>query len=133
MSIDLRSLAAGSLVAESDSGALTREMLAAYAEASGDLNPLHLDPAFARKAGFDDVIVHGMLGMGLLGRLLTEQLDAARLRHFAVRFAGIVPVGQSLRCRAVLDRHTDTHAVLALEVLNPAGTAVILGSAHIAY
>lgn len=128
---NLRSAAPDSVIAEPDSGAITREMLAQYAEASGDLNPLHLDPGFARKAGFEDVIVHGMLGMALLGRLLTDHFAAEDLSHFSARFAGIVGVNQSLRCRARLDSRSDTHAVLALEALNPEGTCVISGSAQI--
>jgi len=72
MSATLNSGALGTMVAERTFGPIAREDLRRYAEASGDLNPLHLDPEFARQAGFDDVIVHGMLGMALLGRLITE-------------------------------------------------------------
>ncbi len=44
--------------------------LALFAAASGDHNPLHLDPEVARKAGFERPVVHGMLTMALAGRLL---------------------------------------------------------------
>jgi acyl dehydratase len=43
---------------------VTREDVSAYAEASGDRNPLHLDDAFARSVGFPGVIAHGMFTMG---------------------------------------------------------------------
>jgi acyl dehydratase len=43
---------------------VTREDIAAYADASGDRNPLHLDDAFARSVGFPGVIAHGMFTMG---------------------------------------------------------------------
>jgi len=43
---------------------VTREDLIAYAEASGDRNPLHTDDAFARSVGFPSVIAHGMFTMG---------------------------------------------------------------------
>jgi acyl dehydratase len=43
---------------------VTRQDIAAYAEASGDRNPLHLDDAFARSVGFPSVIAHGMFTMG---------------------------------------------------------------------
>jgi acyl dehydratase len=43
---------------------VTREDVLAYAEASGDRNPLHQDDAFARAAGFPGIIAHGMFTMG---------------------------------------------------------------------
>ena len=43
---------------------VTREDITAYADASGDRNPLHLDDAFARSVGFAGVIAHGMFTMG---------------------------------------------------------------------
>ena len=121
------------VIAEYSTGPITREMLAAYAEASGDSNPLHLDPAFARKAGFDDVIVHGMLGMALLGRLLVEHFADAPVQAFNARFAGIVPVGQSLQCRARLIERTAISRTLQLEALDDSGAIVIAGSARLGH
>jgi len=43
---------------------VTQEDVTAYADASGDRNPLHLDDSFARVVGFDGVIAHGMFTMG---------------------------------------------------------------------
>jgi acyl dehydratase len=125
------------VLAEFDSGPISREMLAAYAEASGDSNPLHLDPAFAQKAGFDDVIVHGMLGMALLGRLLSEHYADRALLKFDARFAAVLPVGSALRCRArpvdgVTAQADDGRLRLALEAVDPAGTVIITGSAELA-
>jgi acyl dehydratase len=128
----LNHAAVGDLIAEYDTGPIDREMLARYAEASGDSNPLHLDAAFARKAGFPDVIVHGMLGMALVGRLLTDNFPAESLRAFNARFAGIVAVDQSLTCRARLESRTETLAVLALEATDESGAVVISGSAQVA-
>lgn len=121
----------GDLIAEYDSGPIDREMLVRYAEASGDTNPLHLDPEFARKAGFPDVIVHGMLSMALLGRLLTDNFSADRLRGFDARFAGIVAVDQSLHCSAKLESRDDTDAVLALEAVDGTGAKVLIGTARV--
>ena len=125
------------VLAEYETGPISREMLAAYAEASGDLNPLHLDPAFAQKAGFADVIVHGMLSMALLGRLLGSQFADRALLKFDARFAAILPVNTSLRCRARLAEAfegpaDDGHLRLALEAVDPAGTVIITGSAELA-
>lgn len=131
MSCDLGAMAPGSLVAEYHTGVITRETLALYAEASGDLNPLHLDPEFARKAGFDDVIVHGMLGMALLARLIADNFPAERLRNLSARFSGIVPVNHSLHCRARLKSVDEGHALLALEALDAEGKAVVVGQARV--
>jgi 3-hydroxybutyryl-CoA dehydratase len=129
---DLRAAETGALIAEYHSGPITREMLRRYAEASGDLNPLHTDPAFARKAGFPDVIAHGMLGMALLGRLLTDRFEASRLRTLNARFTGIVHVNTSLHCVARLESCTDEVATLVLEALDAQGVCLIAGSAQIA-
>jgi len=134
MSVPLASLATaepGELVAELRSAAITREMLAQYAEASGDLNPLHLDPVFARKAGFADVIVHGMLAMALLGRMLTARFSAEQLCSFDARFTGIIPVGDSLYCSARVKAVEMGSVVLELAAATSAGTVASTGSARI--
>ena len=132
MNIALEDAEVGAQVAERNFDPVGREQLQAYAQASGDLNPLHLDPAFARKAGFDDVIVHGMLGMALLGRLLEEDLGHYRLLAFSTRFTGVVKVGQTLRCRALLSGRAEGTATLSLEAIDGEGRAVINGSAQVA-
>ena len=71
----------------------TREQIAAYAEASGDRNPIHLDDAFARSVGLPGVIAHGMLQMGLLARVAG---DSRRLRRLSCRFAGMVRPGDTV-------------------------------------
>lgn len=121
----------GEQVAEYRTGPIPREQLALYAEASGDSNPLHLDPAFARKAGFDDVIVHGMLGMALLGQLLSTQFAEFTLSRFDARFVAVLPVGQSLRCTATLAERTTTMLTLDLEAFDSSGKSIIVGRASL--
>ena len=74
----------------------TKEQIAAYAEASGDRNPIHLDEAFARSVGLPGVIAHGMLQMGLLARVAGEP---GRLRRLSCRFAGMVQPGDTVAFR----------------------------------
>ncbi|HXM55571.1 MAG TPA: MaoC family dehydratase [Candidatus Dormibacteraeota bacterium] len=74
----------------------TEEQIAAYAEASGDHNPIHLDDAFARSVGLPGVIAHGMLQMGLLARVAGE---AGQLRRLSCRFAGMVRPGDTVTFR----------------------------------
>jgi 3-hydroxybutyryl-CoA dehydratase len=119
----------GTTVADRLFGPITRQDLRRYAEASGDLNPLHLEPEFARQAGFDDVIVHGMLGMALLGRLVTESFSQHRLVAFGARFRHIIRVGEAIHCRARLEARENDACVLALEALSPAGALLIEATA----
>jgi acyl dehydratase len=133
MSTTLDSANIGDVLAEFDSGHITREQLAAYAQASGDLNPLHLDPEFARKAGFDDVVVHGMLSMALLGRLLTEKFSpSTTLRRFDTRFVAVLVVGGSLTCRAKLESRVAGVLKLYLEAVDGRGKLIISGNAELA-
>lgn len=129
--LTLRELSPGDVLIEATTPAVSRESLQAYALASGDSNPLHLDPEFAREAGFDDVIVHGMFGMARLGCLLGEQLPVESIRGFSARFAAIIPVGQALHCRAMLESRNAESATLALELSLPDGRVATRGTATI--
>ncbi|WP_410588821.1 MaoC/PaaZ C-terminal domain-containing protein [Amycolatopsis sp. lyj-23] len=69
----------------------------------GDRNPLHADPAFARAAGFDRPILHGLCTYGIVARVLVNAFldgDPARVASFAAKFAGVVFPGETLRIRA---------------------------------
>src|ERR1700682_6751149 len=73
---------------------LTREQIAAYAKASGDHNPIHLDDDFARTVGLPGVIAHGMLQMGLMATVAAEAAGGPeKLRRLYCRFAGMVVPG----------------------------------------
>jgi acyl dehydratase len=72
---------------------LSRDDLRAYAEASGDRNPIHLDEATARSVGLPDVIAHGMLTMGLAGTVVADWVgDPARVLSFGTKFTAPVVV-----------------------------------------
>ena len=77
---------------------VSRLTLALYATGSGDHHPLHLDQDYVRSKGIPDVFAHGMLGMGYLGRLLTQWVPQAAIRSFGVRFTAITQVGERLVC-----------------------------------
>jgi acyl dehydratase len=68
---------------------------------SGDYNPLHADPDFASRAGFDRPILHGLCTYGMGARAVIEKVlgfDAARLKRIAVRFTSPVWPGDTVRC-----------------------------------
>ena len=67
---------------------------------SGDRNPLHIDPAAARKAGFDDVFLHGLCTFGFAARAIINSLgqgDPNTLQSISCRFAKPVKLGAPLR------------------------------------
>jgi acyl dehydratase len=75
----------------------TKEHIAAYAEASGDHNPIHLDDDFARSVGLPGVIAHGMLQMGIAGTVAAEEAGGGtRLRSLRCRFAAMVVPGDTV-------------------------------------
>jgi acyl dehydratase len=78
---------------------LDRAMLKAYADASGDHNPIHRDEEFAISVGLPNVIAHGMLTMALVGKYLTDWAGGAiAVKEFSARFVKpvIVPADQKV-------------------------------------
>ena len=72
---------------------VARETLVAYANASGDQNPIHQDEEFARSVGLPDVIAHGMWTMGAAGAVVAEWAgDPGRVVEFGTRFTKPVVV-----------------------------------------
>ena len=78
---------------------LDRAMLKAYADASGDQNPIHQNEEFALSVGLPNVIAHGMLTMELVGKYVTDWSGGpATVREFGARFIKpvIVPAGEKV-------------------------------------
>ena len=76
---------------------LTRTQIVQYAGASGDFNPVHTDEVFAREvAGYPTIFAHGMLTMGMTGRILTDYVGDGRLTKFGARFTSQVWPGDTL-------------------------------------
>lgn len=84
---------------------ITRQTLAVYCGASGDHNPIHVDIDFAKSAGLDDVIAHGMLVMGYCSRALLSWVPQTAIREFDTRFRAMTHVGDIITVRTeVMDR-----------------------------
>jgi len=72
---------------------------AALYRLSGDRNPLHIDPDFAKLGGFDRPILHGLCTFGYVGRAVLHACcggDPARIKDFEVRFSGVVYPGETI-------------------------------------
>jgi acyl dehydratase len=73
------------------------EQIAAYARASGDMNPIHLDENFARSVGLPGVIAHGLLQMSIAAVVAGKAAGGPqRLRRLSCRFAGMVEPGDAV-------------------------------------
>ena len=83
-------------------GPISRTNLALYAGASGDHNPLHIDTDYANRIGLPDVIAHGMLIMGYLGRVLTNNMNQNQVLEYGVQFSSITNIGDVLCCSGIV-------------------------------
>jgi acyl dehydratase len=66
---------------------VNRALLKAYADASGDQNPIHQNEEFAVSVGLPNVIAHGMLTMALVGKYVTDWAGgSSKVTHYGARF-----------------------------------------------
>ncbi len=76
MGLELGNLNVGTSLQES-TRRVTQEHIKLYAEASKDFNPIHIDPEFARQAGLDGTIAHGMLILAYVSEFMTGNFGQA--------------------------------------------------------
>ena len=113
---------------------LKRTQIVQYAGASGDYNPLHTDEIFTTKvAGYPSVFAHGMLTMGMTGKMLTDYVGDARLTKYGVRFTSQVWPGDTLTATATVDAIEDGDSgpvvQLSIQTVNQSGDRVLSGTA----
>ena len=77
---------------------VTAEDMKAYADVSGDQNPLHQDEAFARSVGFDGIIAHGMFTMGHIAACIIAWSggDPATVLQLSAQFRAPVFMGERI-------------------------------------
>ncbi|MCZ6501321.1 MAG: MaoC/PaaZ C-terminal domain-containing protein [Gammaproteobacteria bacterium] len=113
---------------------LSRTQIVQYAGASGDYNPLHSDEIFTTQiAGYPSVFAHGMLSMGMTGKMLTNYVGDGRLSKFGVRFTSQVFPGATLTAKATISAIREEDGVqfadIDISTTDEEGTQVIKGSA----
>jgi len=110
---------------------LKRTQIVQYAGASGDYNPLHTDEIFTTKvAGYPTVFAHGMLTMGMAGRMLINYVGDGRLRKYGVRFTNQVWPGDTLTATATVEEIDGDNVKLAVNTTNQDGVTVVSGYAE---
>ncbi len=108
---------------------IDRAMLKAYADASGDQNPIHQNEEFAVSVGLPNVISHGMLTMALVGKFVSDWAGgSAAVKEFSARFIKpvIVPADQKvdLTVSGVITEVVDDRITLELTATS-AGVQVL--------
>src|SRR5437763_16027249 len=135
MALRARDLEVGAVFEEPVVDDLKRTQIVQYAGASGDYNPLHTDEVFATQvAGYPSVFAHGMLTMGMTGKMLTDYVGDARLTKYGVRFTSQVWPGDTLDSTATVKGITERDGAkfveLDVKTVNQNGVEVLNGYAE---
>ena len=110
---------------------LKRTQIVMYAGASGDYNPVHTDEVFTTKvAGYPGVFAHGMLTMGMTGKMLTNYVGDGRLTEYGVRFTNQVFPGDTLDATATVAAIEAGTVELNVSTVNQDGVEVLKGNAR---
>jgi acyl dehydratase len=134
MSLKASALKVGDTHSEQVCENLSRTQIVQYAGASGDYNPLHSDEVYTvQAAGYKSVFAHGMLTMGMTGKMLTNYVGDGRLTKFGVRFTNQVWPGDTLTASATVEAIRNENGQnlvdLKLSTRNQNGVEVVSGSA----
>jgi meromycolic acid (3R)-3-hydroxyacyl-[acyl-carrier protein] dehydratase HadB len=94
-----------------------REDVKAYADASGDQNPLHQDDDFARSVGFPGIIAHGMFSMAHLTKSLKDWVgNPAALKSIKVQFRSVVYMDETLVAKGRVASKNEATKEVTLDV-----------------
>jgi acyl dehydratase len=110
------------------SRAVTQEQVNAYADASGDHNPIHVDPDFARAVGLPGTIAHGLLDMAILTEAVASWAGGyEQVASVACRFSKPLLPGQTITCtgRVIDVDDSSGTASLELEAISSSGERVL--------
>ncbi|MDQ0990587.1 MaoC/PaaZ C-terminal domain-containing protein [Streptomyces sp. V3I7] len=109
-----------------------REDQALLYRLTGDDNPLHADPGFAVRAGFDRPVLHGLCTYGMTLKAVVDTLlggDVTQVRSYEARFAGVVYPGETLRIRMWRQEAPDPGVVrVAVSVVERDDALVLAGA-----
>jgi 3-hydroxybutyryl-CoA dehydratase len=112
---------------------LTQAMLNAYADASGDHNPIHVDEAFAKTTPMGGTIAHGMLVLSLISQMMTAAFGERWLASgsLEVRFRAPARPGDTVTARATAQEPKDGRLRYAVECVSQIGEQLISGTAEV--
>ena len=105
-----------------------------YRDASGDLNPIHVDEAFARAVGLPGIIAHGLCTFAMAGQSVLTTVadgDPARLRRLAARFSKPVFPGHDVVTTVYAAGDADGRRVYAFETASQGELVITNGRAEV--
>lgn len=121
-----RPFVVGEVIPPSRFGPFTADVVAAYAQASGDDNPLHSDASLAARAGLARPPIHGMLIMGCFEPYLRDWRQAVSIVKLSGKFIRPVLVGDSIEVSGkVVQAAAGLPAVLRLMVRGDDGRDLV--------
>jgi 3-hydroxybutyryl-CoA dehydratase len=116
---------------------LSQEKIDRYARASGDFNPIHVDPTFAAQTPFGGTIAHGMLLLAYLSEMLTAAFGRAWLAggRLKIRFKGAARSGETVTIGGHVQRVQEGHGGRRIwcdvKCLNQQGGVLVAGQVEV--
>jgi acyl dehydratase len=105
---------------------VTQAQINAYADASGDHNPIHLDEAFALSVGLPGTIAHGLLEMGIVADALAAWAGGnANVLSLSCRFSKPLRAGDTIICTGTVLAVDDGIATLEIGAASDRGDRVL--------
>lgn len=112
---------------------VTDELVRAFAEISGDYNPIHLDEEFASKTRFGRRIAHGMLSGAFISAVLGNEFQERKIVYLSqkLKFVSPVFIGDSITTTATIKNIREEKGIVTLETVctNQDGTVAVQGEA----
>ncbi|HVQ56575.1 MAG TPA: MaoC family dehydratase [Pyrinomonadaceae bacterium] len=112
---------------------VTDELIRAFAEVSGDFNPIHMDEDFAAGTRFGKRIAHGMLSGAFISAVLGYEFRERRIVYLSqtMRFISPVFIGDTVTTAATVKSIREDKGIVTLDTVcsNQDGRTVIEGEA----
>ena len=112
---------------------VTDELIRAFAEISGDHNPLHLDDEYAANTRFGQRIAHGMLSGAFISAVLGYEFHERRIVYLSqtLRFVSPVFIGDTVTTTATVKQIREEKGIVSLDTIctNQDGETVVQGEA----
>ncbi len=119
----------------SKSRLVTDELIRAFAELSGDFNPIHLDEEFAKQTQFGKRIAHGMLSGAFISAVLGYEFSERKIVYLSqtMRFTAPVFIGDTVTVTATVKHIREDKGIVTLDTIctNQNGETLVTGESKV--